>query len=85
MTQKVQAVYEGGVLRPIEPLRLAENQLVSVILFDDATSEEVLEFEDPTYFEALADNTVTPEAVRAGLSKIPGSLDADFFAERDER
>ena len=35
MTQRLQAVYEGGVPRPIEPLRLAENQLVSVILFDE--------------------------------------------------
>jgi len=78
-------VYEGGVLRPIEPLLLAENQLVSVILLDDGTPEETLEFENPVRFEALADNTVTPEAVRAALSKIPGSLDTDFHAERDER
>jgi predicted DNA-binding antitoxin AbrB/MazE fold protein len=85
MPQRLQAVYEGGVLRPIEPLRLAENQLVSVILFDDPTSDDILEFEDPAHFEALADNTVTREAVRAALSKIPGSLDADFSAERHER
>jgi predicted DNA-binding antitoxin AbrB/MazE fold protein len=84
MAQRLQAVYEGGVLRPIEPLRLAENQLVSVILFDD-TSEETLEFENPASFQALADGSVTVEAVRAALSNIPGSLDADFQAERDER
>jgi predicted DNA-binding antitoxin AbrB/MazE fold protein len=85
MTQRLQAVYEGGVLRPIEPLRLAENQLVSVILFDENASEENLEFEDPAYFQAFADGSVTREAVHAALSKIRGSLDADFQEERDER
>jgi predicted DNA-binding antitoxin AbrB/MazE fold protein len=84
MTQRLQAVYERGVLRPIEPLRLAENQLVSVILFDD-TPEDTLEFENPAHFKALADTSVTIEAVHTALSKIPGSLDADFQAERDER
>jgi hypothetical protein len=54
-------------------------------LFDDPTSDDILAFEDPAHFEALADNTVKPEAVRASLSKIPGSLDADFSTERDER
>jgi predicted DNA-binding antitoxin AbrB/MazE fold protein len=85
MAQRLQAVYESGVLRPVEPLRLEENQLVSVILLDDMPAEDTLNFVDPARFEALADRSVTLEAVRAALSKIPGSLDADFRAERDER
>jgi hypothetical protein len=32
-----------------------------------------------------ADGGVTLDAVRQALSKIPGSLTADFVAERDER
>ena len=48
MVQKIQAVYEGGVLRPVEALRLAEHQLVSVIIDDEAPDEE-LRFEAPDY------------------------------------
>jgi len=85
VAQKFQAVYEGGVLRPVEPLRLDEHQLVSVIVVDDAAPDEELRFEDREYFEPLADRTVTLEAVRGALSRIPGALDADFLAERNER
>lgn len=83
--RKLQAVYEKGVLRLVEPLCLDEHQLVSVILLDDVASDEDLQFEAPEHFEPLADRDVSLQAVRAALSKIPGSLDADFVAERNER
>ena len=85
VVQKLQAVYEKGILRPIEPLRLDEHQLVSVIIMDDAAPDEELAFESPAHFEPLADRRVSVDAVRRALSKIPGSLDADFVAERNER
>jgi predicted DNA-binding antitoxin AbrB/MazE fold protein len=85
MMRKLQAVYEKGVLRPVEPLPLDENQLVSVILLDDIDSDEDLQFEAPYRFEPLADHDVSLQAVRAALSKIPGPLDADFLVERNER
>lgn len=85
MVRKLQAVYEGGVLRPVEPLPLGEHQLVSVIILDDAPAEDELKFESPERFEPLADHTVSLEAVRQALSRIPNSLDDDFRAERNER
>ena len=86
MVQKLQAVYEGGVLRPVEALRLDEHQLVSVIvIIDDVAPDEELRFEAPERFEPLADHNVTLETVRRALSRIPGSLDAGFLAERNER
>ncbi|MBI3696896.1 MAG: antitoxin family protein [Acidobacteria bacterium] len=85
MMRKLQAVYEKGVLRPVEPLPLDEHQLVSVILLDSLASEEDLQFEAPERFEPLADRNASLQAVRVALSKIPGSLDADFVAERNER
>jgi predicted DNA-binding antitoxin AbrB/MazE fold protein len=36
MTKRVEAVYENGVLRPLQPLPLSENQLVSVLISDSA-------------------------------------------------
>ena len=85
MVRKLQAVYEGGVLRPVEPLPLGEHQLVSIIVLDDNLPEDDLKFEAPARFEALADHGVSLETVRRALSRIPGSLDADFSAERNER
>ncbi|MGB9611495.1 MAG: antitoxin AF2212-like protein [Bryobacteraceae bacterium] len=85
MVRKIQAVYEGGVLRPVEPLQLDEHQLVSVIVLDDIAPDDELRFEAAERFEDLADHTVSLEAVRRALEKIPGSLDADFAAERNER
>ena len=83
--RKLQAVYEGGVLRLTESLPLKEHQLVTVIILDADTDDEDIEFQQPHHFEPLADRSITREAVRAALSKISGSLDADFAAERNER
>lgn len=86
MVRKLEAVYEGGVLRPVEPLRLVEHQHVSVIILDEIADDgEELQFAPREEFEALADHTITLEEVRKELSQIPGSLDADFAAERNER
>lgn len=86
MVRKLEAVYEGGVLRPVEPLSLDERQHISVIILDDMADDgEELQFAPREEFEALADHTIALEAVRKELSQIPGSLDADFAAERNER
>ena len=85
MMRKIEAVYEGGVLRPVEPLRLDEHQQVSVIILDEVTDDtEELHFAPREEFEPLADHSVTMETVRRALSTIPGSLDADFLVERNE-
>ncbi len=83
--RKVQAIFENGVLRPVEPLGLHEHQLVSLILLHDAAAEEELSFVPAADFEPLADRSCSIDAVRRALSQIPGALDADFFAERNER
>jgi predicted DNA-binding antitoxin AbrB/MazE fold protein len=85
MMRKLQAVYENGVLRPVEPLRLDEHQLVSVIVMDEEAAEEELLFAPASDFESLADRSISLDFVRQALAKIPGSMDADFSAERNER
>jgi hypothetical protein len=55
------------------------------LILDDELPEDDFEFEAPARFEALADYGVSLETVRRALSRIPGSLDADFRAERNER
>ena len=83
--RKLQAVYEGGVLRPVDPLPLGEHQLVGIVILDDNPPEDDLKFEPPARFEPLADHGVSLETVTRALSRIPVSLDADFRAERNAR
>ena len=84
MTRSLQAVYEQGVLRPLEPLPLQEHQQVTVTVSD----REEADWLDATflrYLETQADDSVTLEQVRSALAKIPGSMVEDFRRERDER
>jgi len=83
--RKLDAVYEGGVLRPTEKLLLEEHQLVTVIVVDEDTEEDEIQFEPPQSFESSANHTISRETVRGALSRIPGALDADFADERNER
>ncbi len=83
--RKLQAVYEGGVLRPTEQLSLEEHRLVNIIVLDEDSDVDEIDFEPPHSYEALANHSVKRETVQAVLSKISGSLDADFAAERNER
>jgi len=71
-------------LRPTEKLLLEEHQLVTVILVEDDTAELDIQFEPKHCFEPLANRSINRETVRGALSRIPGSLDADFAAERNE-
>jgi predicted DNA-binding antitoxin AbrB/MazE fold protein len=89
MTRQVQAVYEKGVLRPLEPLLLLENQEVSVTITD--TNDPLTAMIDHGFVERArkeveaAGQIPTLEDVRKILSKIPGSLSADIIAAREDR
>jgi predicted DNA-binding antitoxin AbrB/MazE fold protein len=87
MTRTVQAVYEHGVLRPLEPLELPANARVTVTIANGThpALEELLDTEFHAACAREADPSITLEAVRAALSSIPGSMTEDFIAERDER
>jgi predicted DNA-binding antitoxin AbrB/MazE fold protein len=87
MRKTLEAVYENGVLRPLEPLDLHEHQHVVVVVSELSPDSAVEELLDLEYLQACAreaDHGISLEAVREALSKIPGSLTADFVAERDE-
>ena len=82
MVKELKAIYENGVLRPLEPLELDEHQHVVIMVSD--SSEDWL---DNAYMQSCAseaDDNVSLEDVRKALSKIPGSLTEDFIQERDE-
>jgi hypothetical protein len=81
----------NGIDRPphtLEPPDLPEQQRVTLIvsaLSPSSHEEDGLDVECLKECAAEADERVSLEEVRAAFTKIPGSLTADFIAERDER
>jgi predicted DNA-binding antitoxin AbrB/MazE fold protein len=89
MNRQVDAVYENGVLRPLEPLPLKEHQKVSVTVSD--TEDSPGSMIDGAFVESArkeirhADHIPSMEEVRGILSRIPGSLAADIGGQREDR
>ena len=88
MRKTFDAVYEAGLLRPLEPLQLAELQTVSLTFdlpspaFDD---DDVLDHELLRELELEDLRDIPLEEVQAALAKIPGSMSACIIAEREDR
>jgi predicted DNA-binding antitoxin AbrB/MazE fold protein len=89
MALQFDAVYENGVLRPLQPLDLNEHERVIVSLVKQAPLPGRSRL-DVAYIERIkaqphgAEEASTLEAVRERLSKIPGSMAADIVADRGE-
>jgi len=85
MSIRFEAVYENGMLRPLEPLALSEHQRVVLTLTTPRVriDEEYL----AAVREQVAKEGPPPglDEVRRRLAKIPGSMTADFIAEREDR
>ena len=86
MPIQVDAVYENGVLRPVQPLDLKEHEHVLVNIVKDAARDRsslAVEYIENIKRE-LKDTQPVPgiEEVRRRLAKIPGSLAAEIIAER---
>jgi predicted DNA-binding antitoxin AbrB/MazE fold protein len=80
---ELKAVYENGVLRPLEPVPLQERQEVTLTISEGG--EDLLDAEFLETCRAGADPSVSLQTVRDALAKIPGTLTDDIRAERDER
>ncbi len=53
MTQRVNAIYVRGVLRPLEPLYLAEQEIVSISVDKVVASGANVVCDSPTLFDLL--------------------------------
>ncbi len=80
MTRSLEAVFENGVLRPLEPLSLKEQQNVTLTV-SDQDDGDWLDSAFLRYLETQADESVTLEQVRAALAKIPW-VDGGGFPSR---
>jgi predicted DNA-binding antitoxin AbrB/MazE fold protein len=86
MTRNVKAVFENGVLRPLEAVPFREKELVNLTVSDSAmVPDELIDSELLDDCQALADDSVTLDQVRAALAKIPGSMAEQIIRERDDR
>lgn len=83
MHQTVEAIYDDGVLRPLEELSLRPQQ--RVLLRVDERPNASMDLEDTafaTYCRVEGDPSITLEQVRQALAAIPGSLTRACSAER---
>jgi Protein of unknown function DUF104 len=86
MEKTVQAVYEQGVLHPLEPLPLEERQQVTVTISDaPATAPNHPLLVSPEEWAAAATDDIGLDEVRRALSTIRGSLSEAVLEERRER
>src|SRR5260370_7772616 len=86
MTRTLQAVYENGAFRPLEPVSCHEQERVLLTAESaEAAEENLIDHEFLAYCETQADDSVSLEAVRQALSNIPLSLVTDPRHTRDDR
>jgi len=87
MCPPFEAVYEEGVLRPLEPLALEEHQRVTIIISENCDALDGLE--DAAFrawcAQEAGDDVPSIEEVRQSLSSIQGSMVDVIRAERDAR
>jgi predicted DNA-binding antitoxin AbrB/MazE fold protein len=82
MIQQIDAVYENGVLRPTQPLRLSEHERFRVTVIPEV-DEDLLDHDFNASGDEL-DSSVTLEQVQAVMSKIGGSMDSAIDELRGE-
>jgi predicted DNA-binding antitoxin AbrB/MazE fold protein len=90
MIKQIEAVYENGLLRPLEALPLAEHQHVQVTV-SEIPGDPLASMIDQTFLErarnevAAAHYIPTIEEVRQMTAKDPSSWADTIIAEREER
>ena len=85
MTQQISAVFENGVLRPLEPLELEEQQHVRITIEQGEPLADLIDTEFEAWCARESKDAPSLEEVREILSKVSGSLSDVIIAERDRR
>ena len=90
MNRQVEAVYENGMLRPLEPLPLEEHQRVTVVI-TDAQARPERAYLDVDYVASVRKEVQTKgripslEEIRRITATDPSSWAEAVNAEREER
>ena len=83
MKQRIDAVYENGLLRPLAPLHLADHEQVSVTV-ETAGGDDWLDHDALEWAKQEGDSSIPLDDVRQRLQKLNGSLSDLVIAERGE-
>ena len=87
MQQKVEAVYENGVFRPLAPVSLKEAEQVTLTISEPGSgrSRRDLEIVERARQEvAVFGKIPSIEELRSALAVIPGNLSEDGIRERGD-
>ena len=87
MQQKVEAVFENGVFRPLEPVSLKEAEQVTLTISDPSSgrSRRDLDIVERARKEVAGFGKIPSiEELRSALAVIPGNLSEDVIRERGE-
>ena len=86
MRKAIQAIYENGVLHPLETLELEEQQRIRITIDNGNPLTDLLDTEFMEWCARKSEGDVLSiEDVRQMLSKIKGSMADVIITERDER
>jgi predicted DNA-binding antitoxin AbrB/MazE fold protein len=86
MEKTFEAVYEDGVLRPLETLAISNMQHVLVTISDvPATAADVAGYFEREEWEAAKHDDIGLDEARQALASIPDSLADAVIASREER
>lgn len=86
MEKTFEAVFENGVLRPLETLTISNMQHVVVTISDmPGTTADVAGYFEPEEWEAAKHDDIGLDEVRRALASVPGSLADAVIASREER
>ena len=89
MVQKIEAVFENGLLRPLQPLDLKEAEMVTISVTTPSRDalDDMIDHEFVAYARAHVagmKRRLTLEEVQQQLSAIQGSMSEFIIAERGE-
>jgi len=86
MKKTFEAIYEHGVLRPVDHLALPDQSRVTVTITDVTGFEgDASAYFSPEEWEAALRDEVSLDEVRQALSSIDGSLSDAVIALRESR
>ncbi len=86
MKKTFEAVYEDGVLRPLDELSLPQHLRVTVTISDATPFDgDASAYFSPEEWEAALRDEISLAEVRQALSSIDGSLSDAVIALREER
>lgn len=87
MQHKVEAVYENGVFRPLEPVSLKDAEHVTLTISDPAAGRSCRDLdiiERARKHVAAFGKVPSIEELRSALAVIPGNLSEDVIRERGD-